>query len=300
MENNILFHRELKSFIKRNEEIKDKVILNLKDIFIKDSFFEYDFGWGIIRGVKKKKNLIVEDILLKNYRDITLLLFDIDGTILTTFGQAKRAFEIALQEVFGTKGPIDSFSWSGKLDSVIVFELMEAAGIEREKIEKNLKKTLKLYEKVLKENLKPEKVYLKEGIVKVIKDASKNKNILLGLCTGNTPAGARIKLSAVGLWKYFPIGSFGTEGKKREDLPPIALRKAQRYLGLKIKKEKVFVIGDSPEDIKSAKANNFFSISVASGFHKKEELEKYKPDLLLEDLKKGEEIFWRFIKDGVF
>ncbi len=299
MENKIFFHKELKSFLKKNEDLKKKIILNLKNFLIDESPFQIDFKWGIIRGIKNKNNLIVEDIFLKNGEDIILLLFDIDGTILTTFGQAKRAFEFALMEIFGTKGPIDSFSWSGKLDSMIVYELMEGAGIKREEIEKNLKKTLKLYEKTLKKIIEPERVYLKEGVVKVIKDASKDKNILLGLCTGNTPIGAKIKLSSVGLWKYFPIGSFGTEGRRREELPPIALRKAQRWVGMKIKKEKVFVIGDSPSDIESAKANCFFSISVASGFHKREELEKYKPDLLLDDLKKGEDIFWRFVKNGV-
>lgn len=227
-----------------------------------------------------------------------LLLFDIDGTILTTFGQAKNAFSIALKEVFGTHGEIDSFSWSGKLDQNIVFELMERAGFSEKFIQKNLSKTLRLYEKILKETIKPEKVFIKEGIVEVLEKASKDEDILMGLCTGNTPEGAKIKLSTVDLYKFFSIGGYGTDAKKREELPPIAKKRAEQFFNVKIESKNVFVIGDSPADIESAKANGYLSVGVFSGFHKKEELEKYKPDLLLKNFKEGEEIFWRFVKNG--
>lgn len=227
-----------------------------------------------------------------------LLLFDIDGTILTTFGQAKNAFSIALKEVFGTDGQINSFSWSGKLDQNIVFELMEGAGFGKDFIQKNLSKTLRLYEKILKETIKPEKVILKEGIVEVLEKASKDGDILMGLCTGNTPEGARIKLSSVNLYKFFSIGAYGTDAKKRDELPPIAKKRAEKFFNVKIEEKNVFVIGDSPADIESAKANGYWSVGVFSGFHKREELEKCKPDLLLKNFKEGEEIFWGFVKDG--
>lgn len=227
-----------------------------------------------------------------------LLLFDIDGTILTTFGQAKNAFEKALNFVFGTAGNINKFSWSGKLDPVIVFELMEEAGFSKEFIFENLEKTLNLYEKFLEENLDPKKVILKEGIVEVLEEASKREDIILGLCTGNTPNGARIKLSSVNLWNYFKVGAFGTDGKKRIELPPIAKKRAEDLIKKEILNENVFVIGDSPLDIESGKANGFKSIAVSSGFHKKEELEILKPDLLIENFKEGKKKFWGFIYDG--
>lgn len=227
-----------------------------------------------------------------------LLLFDIDGTILTTFGQAKNAFSMALRKVFGTDGEINSFSWSGKLDQNIVFELMGKAGFSEDLIQKNLSKTLELYEKILKETIKPEKVIIKEGIIEVLNKASKDRDIIMGLCTGNTPEGAKIKLSSVNLYHYFSIGSYGTDAKKRYELPPIAKKRAEQFFNLKIERENVFVIGDSPADIESAKANGYWSIGVSSGFHKWEELEKYKPDLLLKNLKEDEEIFFRFVKNG--
>lgn len=227
-----------------------------------------------------------------------LLLFDIDGTILTTFGQAKEAFRFALKEVFGADGRIDHFSWSGKLDPNIVIELMTGEGFEMDYILKNLDKTLNLYEKTLEKNIIPEKITVKDGVIEVLEESIKKGNILLGLCTGNTPEGARIKLSAVNLYRFFKVGAYGTDGESREKLPPIAKRRAEEFFNIKIKDNNVYVIGDAPADIQSARYNGFHSIAVSSGFHKKEELERYNPDLLIENLKVGREQFWRFIRNG--
>lgn len=227
-----------------------------------------------------------------------LLLFDVDGTILTTFGQAKEAFRVALKEIFGTEGSIDAFSWSGKLDPVIVFELMKGAGFEESFINQRVDDALRLYEKILEKNIIPEKVIIKEGIKEALEDLSKNENFILGLCTGNTPQGARIKLSSVNLWNYFKIGAYGTDGKLREELPPIAKARAENLFNLKINKEDIYVIGDAPADITSAKANNFVSIAVSSGFHKKEELEKHKPNLLIENFKIHFDLFFKFINQN--
>lgn len=227
-----------------------------------------------------------------------LLLFDIDGTILTTFGQAKNAFSFALKEIFGTDGRINSFSWSGKLDPNIVLELMLDAGFEKDYILKNLQNVLSLYEKTLEKNIIPEKTILKDGIKEILEETSKEKNIFLGLCTGNTPEGARIKLSSVNLYHYFKIGAYGTDGQKREELPPIAKIRAETFFKVKIEKENVFVIGDAPADIESAKANGFNSIGVYSGFHKREELLLYDPDLLIESFKVNKDDFWKFVRNG--
>ncbi len=58
-----------------------------------------------------------------------LLLFDIDGTLLSSGRRARAMFGQALTELFGTTGAIESFAFDGKLDPVIVRELMLAAGI---------------------------------------------------------------------------------------------------------------------------------------------------------------------------
>ncbi len=74
-----------------------------------------------------------------------LVLFDIDGTLLSAGGQSARALEDALVEVFGTTGPTVGFDYSGKTDPQIVTELMRGAGIEEPTIEEKRPTALRRY-----------------------------------------------------------------------------------------------------------------------------------------------------------
>jgi phosphoglycolate phosphatase-like HAD superfamily hydrolase len=239
--------------------------------------------------------VFITDVFRKNGLDPLLLLFDIDGTLLTSSGFAKTAFEKALLRNFGTAGDINGFSWSGKLDPIIMRELMRGAGIPEDTITASLPKTLADYEAILDATLPAEKVVIRPGVVEILKEIKTYEDLLCSLCTGNTPGGARIKLTRGNLYHYFSTGAFGTDGAARSELPPIGLRRAQRWWGLAVDASKVFVIGDSPEDVKCAQASHYHSVAIASGWHPMEELASHKPELLLEDLEKGREAFWRFL-----
>ena len=53
-----------------------------------------------------------------------LLLFDIDGTLVSARGAGRRALKAALERVFGTTGPLEAYDLRGKTDPRIVFDLM--------------------------------------------------------------------------------------------------------------------------------------------------------------------------------
>ena len=239
--------------------------------------------------------VFITDVFRKNGLDPLLLLFDIDGTLLTSSGFAKTAFEKALLENFGTPGDINRFPWSGKLDPNIMRELMRGAGIPEGIIADKLAQTLADYEAILEATLPAEKIVIRPGVVALLEEIRTYEDLLCSLCTGNTPGGARIKLTRGKLYHYFSTGAFGTDGAVRSELPPVGLRRAQRWWGLKVDPSKVFVIGDSPEDIKCAQASHYHSVAIASGWHPMEELASHKPELLVEDLDKGREAFWRFL-----
>ena len=239
--------------------------------------------------------VFITDVFRKNGLDPLLLLFDIDGTLLISSGFAARAFEQALVKNFGTPGNIRGFSWSGKLDPNIMRELMRGAGIPEENITANLAQTLADYKAILENTLPAEKIVIRPGVVALLEEIRTYEDLLCSLCTGNTPGGARIKLTRGNLYHYFSAGAFGTDGAVRSELPPVGLRRAQRWWGLAIAPSKVFVIGDSPEDVKCAQASNFHSVAIASGWHPMEELAAHQPELLVEDLEKGREAFWNFL-----
>ena len=115
----------------------------------------------------------------------------------------------------------------------------------------------------------------------------------LGLLTGNTSAGARIKLSHFGLDHYFPFGGFGEAHPERNAVAVEALAAAQRFVGRAVPLHRVWVIGDTPLDVRCARHIQARAVAVASGFSSHEELVREAPDLLLPSLEQAEPLLDR-------
>ena len=105
----------------------------------------------------------------------------------------------------------------------------------------------------------------------------------LGLLTGNTADGAKVKLSHYGVDHHFVFGAYGDDHADRNALGPIALERAERDHGLKFDPTDVVVIGDTPKDVACARAFGARVIAVATGASSHEELAAFDPDILLED-----------------
>ena len=58
-----------------------------------------------------------------------LVLFDVDGTILSAQGAGRRALSRALEQVYGTVGALAGYDFRGRTDLSIVLELMCGAGL---------------------------------------------------------------------------------------------------------------------------------------------------------------------------
>ena len=58
-----------------------------------------------------------------------LVLFDIDGTLLSCGPQVRPIFAVALVEVFGTAGDVDAYDFTGRTDPGIVLDLVTGAGV---------------------------------------------------------------------------------------------------------------------------------------------------------------------------
>jgi len=102
----------------------------------------------------------------------------------------------------------------------------------------------------------------------------------LGLLTGNTRAGARIKLAHYGLDQYFDFGGFGDNHFERDDVAREALSATRERLGDAVDLDRVWVIGDTPNDVRCGRAIQARTIAVATGDHTREELAAANPDHL--------------------
>lgn len=214
-----------------------------------------------------------------------LVLFDIDGTLVSARGAGRRAFKAALELVFGTAGAIDEYDLRGKTDPRIVFEVLEAAGFPRENVKPRLDEVFEAYARDLVAEIGDGTgVVTLPGVADLVRRLDRTEGALIGLLTGNIEEGARIKLEPTGLWPYFPVGAFGSDDLDRRRLPSLAARRAQALSGHAFAPQDVVVIGDTPHDIDCARAFGAVAVAVATGQYAREQLLGERPDLFFDDL----------------
>lgn len=217
-----------------------------------------------------------------------LILFDIDGTLLSAGGAPRRAFRTALVEHFGTEGEAARDDFSGKTDPQIVYELMRAAGFGDDHIEQRMADFFAHYLEELERELTVETCHrLYPGVADLIPALAGDPRVALGLLTGNIEPGARLKLAHFGLWHHFAVGAFGSDDRARDRLGPVALTRAERRFGRRFEGREAVVVGDTPADIECAHAIGALAVAVATGRPSRETLEACMPDLLLDSLADG-------------
>ena len=228
-----------------------------------------------------------------------IVLFDIDGTILWTDGAGRRAVHRALEDVFG-KIPLDGHEFDGKTDPQIVQELMQVAGMSEAEIGLRLDDALTRYVELLHAELATAdhrgKTY--PGISGLLDALEAREDVLLGLLTGNVREGAMAKLGAVGLAHHrFKIGAFGSDHAARPELPEIARRRAEVYLGGAVEGRDVVVIGDTPSDMRCGNGIGARAIGVATGRYSVAELWACQPAAVFENLSDTEAVVQAIMGD---
>lgn len=213
-----------------------------------------------------------------------LILFDVDGTLVSARGVGHRAMGRALKAIYGVTGPIERYDFRGKTDPQIVFDLMGATGLPPARIRRDLERFYARYVEDLRTELAQRGgVELLPGIAELIGRLAARPEVMLGLLTGNIEAGARAKLESTGLLLHFRVGAYGSDDADRSRLPALAVRRAERLAGARIPPGGVVVIGDTPLDIACARAFGARAVSVATGGHALQELAAHAPDAVLRD-----------------
>ena len=215
-----------------------------------------------------------------------LILFDIDGTLLSTNGAARKAFHRAMLEVYGTAGPIDSHQFDGKTDPQIARELLILDGMPEHNIDDDLPKLFECYlSGMAQEIARPgHSTLVYPGVRELLDALHADERVLLGLLTGNIAEGAALKLRSAGLDHYFKFGAFGSDSAQRGELPPIAVQRALERTGVSFGGKDVVVIGDTPSDVQCGQSIGVYALGVCTGRHDRESLLQAGADEVLEDL----------------
>jgi phosphoglycolate phosphatase-like HAD superfamily hydrolase len=201
-----------------------------------------------------------------------LVLFDIDGTLISCGPQVRPFFRDAIEETFGTVGEFAGYSFAGKTDPQIVTDLMRGAGVSREEIAAGLPQVEEGYLERLSAGLDRERMVLHPGVVELLEELTERADIAVGLLTGNWERGGRIKLSRFDLNRFFDFGAFGDGQFHRLDLPAIAIAGAVRTVGRRFTPSETLLIGDSRLDVACGRANRIPLLAVSTGPHSADEL----------------------------
>jgi phosphoglycolate phosphatase len=208
----------------------------------------------------------------------TLLLFDVDGTLVAGAARAHaQALHAALHEVHGIDAASvrSVVSPAGRTDGEIARLLLLAAGVSALRIDERADDVraacCKHYARLCPPDLS-DKVIL--GIPALLTQLRERTDVTLSLVTGNYEPVGRLKLARAGLGHFFAAGQggFGSDAEDRAVLPKIARRRAGAD-GIPFAPERTIVIGDTPRDIYCARADGVRCLAVATGPYAAEQLQ---------------------------
>jgi len=216
---------------------------------------------------------------------LSLVLFDIDGTLLLSGGAGVRAMTIAFASTFGVRGAFDGIHIAGRTDTFLLSEALERAGVA-DTPETHARFRAAYLEALPIEIEKPGtgRRGIMPGVVELLAALRRDRDFHLALLTGNYEPAARIKLECFGLGSYFDWGVFGEESPDRNHLGRIAMTRAIERNVPAHACEAAFVIGDTPDDIACARAAGACAIGVATGSFSVGELDAAGADHALGDL----------------
>jgi len=214
----------------------------------------------------------------------TVVCWDIDGTLLTTARAGILAVEDAVREVCGVDADFGELRTSGLTDAEVTALAAEAGTGERVD-HATATAVLRAYERHLPERLPLRKGRVLPGVLGILDDLAARPEVTSLLLTGNTETGAEAKLSHYGLWSYFAAGgAFCCDGEDRTTIARRARELAGPHLNGARADERIFVVGDSPADVRCGRAIEARTIAVATGVHSEEELAAAEPWLTLRGL----------------
>ncbi len=215
----------------------------------------------------------------------TLVLFDIDGTLLHASGVGRMATERALLEVFGTTGAFAKYRFSGKTDWYTLRHLLIPEGFTEEAIEQAIPQYADALGKHMIAAREQFTITALPGALELVRALRSLPDVLIGIITGNMPPAATIKLEAAGFnLDDFAIAVYGSEAPIRRQLMPIVIDRAEQHCRKRFAPVEIAIVGDTPEDIDCAHSIGARAIAVATGVERRTELEQHQPVIVLDDL----------------
>jgi phosphoglycolate phosphatase len=196
-----------------------------------------------------------------------LALFDLDGTLFLTHDPLSgRALAATLNEVYGVDVAADAIAnveHRGLTSKRIARNVLHAAGVADPAIDARLDHWCEAFADRYLELLAEADTSGWEARPGAAEGLSRleAEGVRLALVTGNPAPMARARLQRLGLERFFPSGqgAFGCEAEERAALLELARERAGNW-----SPSATAEVGDTAEDVATAKAAGFCSIAITS------------------------------------
>lgn len=201
----------------------------------------------------------------------TVLLFDIDGTLVSTGGAGRRAMVGAFASLHGKDDVFEGVSFAGMTDRAIARHGLRA--VLGEITEAEIDRALDAYLALLEAELAKADAYrVLPGVMALLQSLHGAPDVAIGLGTGNVRRGAYAKLARGGLDHVFAFGGFGCDAEDRTELLRAGARRGAEALGVSLDRCQVVVIGDTPKDVAAAHGIGARCIGVGTGSYSASDL----------------------------
>ena len=214
------------------------------------------------------------------------ILFDIDGTLISSGGAGTRAWALAFDEVYGVKVDISRFSDLGMTDPEVGAMSFEAV-LGRKPDSEELAHLLDRHVNYLSQTVNESARYrVMDGAEPLLTDLIE-RGYMLGLVSGNSKRGAHIKLNRANLNRFFSFGGYGSDSADRAELTRAAIVRAEIAFGGHIALEQYLAVGDTSRDVTAAHAVGIKCVGVATSKFSTDDLLKAGADFVIGSLKEG-------------
>jgi phosphoglycolate phosphatase-like HAD superfamily hydrolase len=183
---------------------------------------------------------------------------------------------------------LQDVEYSGRTDRAIGLDMLDLHAVETS--EQNWSRLREEYLGRLPTFLPRCKGRVLPGIEDLLHRLSRREDIRLGLLTGNLREGARLKLEFYRLMHHFRFGGYGDEHLDRNHVAEAALEAARQDSDGSFDPDRVWVIGDTPLDVRCARWIRARVLAVATGGHSRAELAGCQPDAIADNLVDTERI----------
>jgi phosphoglycolate phosphatase len=216
---------------------------------------------------------------MNNGKHTVAVLFDIDGTLITTGGAGAVAWRHAFEELYGVPADIGQFSDAGMTDPEVGSRTF-ASVIGRARL-------LSVRLEYLPQAVADAPGYRVLRGVEELLPRLTEEGFLLGLTTGGTESAARFKLARAGLNRWFAFGGYGSDSTDRTVLTKRAIERAGGLYGERLDPSRCLVVGDTPLDVHAARGAGAVAVAVASGHFDAETLGEAGADHVLTSLEEA-------------